>query len=483
VFWLAIDRSQDTPLIRQVFEQLRVKILSGELNAGEQLPSSRALAGTLQVSRNVVLEAYEQLMAEGYIETRQGAGTFVCAGTYLRQSEQWSVSSKEEPEGVEGTTDLHGQHFQEPRDVINFRSGIPALDMFPRKIWAKLSQQVCLETEHTAFGYDQPAGRPELRTALCRYLLKTRGVQCRPEQLIITSGATQAFTLITKLLLTANDSFLIEDPVTNDIQTIFSATGARMTPVPVDDTGMQTDLLPHDQQPKFVFVTPSHQFPLGSTMLIQRRIDLIEYARSRTEECYIVEDDYDSEFRHEGPPIHSLQGLEPEKVIYVGTFSKILSPALRIGYMVLPANLVEEAKRQKWHIDLHTPSIEQLILARFIQEGALERHIARMKKQYQKRRDILIKHLQYHFGQNINICGHSTGLHLIVEWTSALFSEKTFYKTAEYEYGVKVYSVEDHAIEKGRHGRRSILGYGHLSTEQIAEGVHRLKKAITGLSS
>lgn len=463
MLWIPIDRSLDIPLIRQVYQQIRERILNGDLQAGEKLPSTRELSFELKVSRNVILEAYDQLMAEGFLISQRGSGTFVTEGTFLEQHKKTPLFYS--LNGDEDNKDVH---------IINFRSGIPALDLFPRKTWAKLSHAVWNDASTSTFGYDVPEGRPELRQVLSRYLLKTRGVDCHPEQIVITSGATQALTLVSKLLLSPDDIVIIEDPITNDIQTIFKAPGSSLYPIPVDEYGMNTSLLPLNKNPKFVFITPSHQFPLGGTLPIQRRIQLINYSRKTN--CYLVEDDYDSEFRYEGPPVSSLQGLEPDRVLYIGSFSKILSPALRIGYLILPSCLIEKCRRLKWFSDLHTPSLDQLILTRFIDEGYLERHIIKMKKIYKKRRDFLIHCIKTTFSNGVNIFGYSTGLHLIVELKDFHFSKESL-KQIE-QFGVKVYPVEGHTIEKGKHHNQIILGYGHLNNEEIKEGVTRLYEAI-----
>lgn len=469
MLWIPIDRSLDISLIRQVYHQIREQILNGELQSGEKLPATRELSSELGVSRNVILEAYDQLFSEGFLVTRQGAGTFIAEGAYLEQRKKSTLIDS-----------LHWcEETNKESNIINFRSGIPALDLFPRKGWAKLSHTIWNETHPSTFGYDIPQGRPELRKVLSRYLLKTRGVFCHPEQLVITSGATQALTLVSKLLLSSGDEVLIEDPITNDIQTIFKNSGAFLSPIPVDDNGMNTSLLPANKNPKFIFITPSHQFPLGGTLPIQRRVQLVNYSRKTN--CYLIEDDYDSEFRYEGSPVSSLQGLDPERVIYIGSFSKILSPSLRMGYLVLPSHLVEKCRRVKWFSDLHTPSLNQLILAKFIAEGYLERHIMKMKKIYKNRRDFLIQQLQSAFSNTINIFGYSTGLHLIVKFNQVQFTKELLEKIQQ--LGVKVYPVEDHAIEKGKHHNRIIIGYGHLTTEEIKEGVSRLQRAILRIYS
>lgn len=468
MLWISIDRTLEASLSRQIYDQIRSKILSGELVGGDHLPATRELAAHLGLSRNVVMEAFDQLAAEGFIVGRQGSGSYVAEGALL------GLDVNQQPLTFR---ELH-QTVEADNEVVDFRSGIPALDLFPRALWGQTVKQVCLEMSQSIFGYDQPEGRAELRQILAQYLRRSRGVICHPDQLVITSGATQAFSLLADLLLTSGDEVIMEDPITHEIQTIFTSRGASLCPVPVDDQGIQTDQLPSGKKPRFIFVTPSHQFPLGSTLPIQRRIQLIQFAR--TTECYIVEDDYDSEFRHIGAPIHSLQGLDPERVIYVGTFSKNLSPALRLGYLILPPALTKRCKELKWYTDLHSPSLEQLALARFIDDGLLERHIRKMKKVYKKRRAHLKSCLIRAFGEEVKIIGDSTGMHLIAEFEGRVFSPEVVERFSR-EYNVRVYPVELHTIQKKVHQDKLILGYGNVTTEEISSGVLQLKDAIFGM--
>lgn len=464
MFWIPLERSSTKPLIRQVYEHIRAQILGGALQEGEQLPSTRELAANLHLSRNVVLEAYDQLLAEGYLESRAGSGTYVAQGLHVEPGQG-------EPDvlPVPLVASLRAEN-----PLIDFRSGLPALDLFPRKQWSHLAQQIYATGEPAIFGYDNPEGRPELRTALARYLQRTRGVSCQPAQILILSGASQAFSLLNRLLLSPSNAMVIEDPIHYEVQLILSSSGAKLIPIPVDEHGMQTERLPLTKQPRCIFVTPSHQFPLGGILPIQRRLQLLQFARDV--DGYVVEDDYDSEFRYVGSPISSLQGLCPERVIYIGTFSKILSPALRLGYLVLPPELVERARSIKRLLDLHSPSLEQLILARFIEAGHLERHIVRMRRVYQKRRHVLIMHLRQQFSDQIEIVGDATGLHLVARFPQVTFTPETI--AAIEHVGVRVYSVEQHAISKGRHLHDIILGYGHLSLAQIEQGVEQLKLVL-----
>ncbi|UOF90036.1 PLP-dependent aminotransferase family protein [Fodinisporobacter ferrooxydans] len=463
MLWLPIDRSSNLPLFRQVYNEIRTKILRGELYGGERLPSTRELASELQVSRNVMLEAFDLLFAEGFIESRQGSGTFVTHGAQLNQ--QHIHEPLAEPMKLKPT--------REP-DIIDFRSGVPAFDFFPRKLWGQLASKVCAELPETAMCYDKPEGRPELRHALSKYLRRMRGVVCHPDQIVITAGTTQALSIVAKLLSTEKQEVIAEDPITHEVQTIFSSHGCHLQPISVDADGMQTEQIHSASKPAFVYVTPSHQFPLGGTLPVKRRIDLIRFARSAN--CCIVEDDYDSEYRYEGPPISSLQGLDPERVVYLGTFSKTVLPSLRIGFMVLPWDFIEQVRNLKWLADLHTPSIDQLILARFIEEGHLERHIFKMKKIYRKRRNFLIDSLNRHFSDKVHILGHSTGLHLIAEFSDVEFTPQMLEKIEQ--SGTRVYPVETHAIQKGRHKNQVILGYGNLTEEKIEEGIQRLHERI-----
>ena len=342
MLWIPIERSSAKTLIRQVYEHIRAQILCGTLQGGTPLSSTRELAANLHISRNVVLEAYDQLLAEGYIESRAGSGTYVAEGIRFEKGQSEPDFLPTLSAASSRTEDKH----------IDFRSGLPALDLFPRKQWSQLAQHVYAKAEPAIFGYDNPEGRPELRTALARYLQRTRGVSCQPAHILILAGAAQAFSLLNRLLLSPNDEIVIEDPVTYEVQLILSSSGAQLFPVPVDEHGMQTDLLPLTKRPRCILVTPSHQFPQGGILPIQRRLQLLEFAR--TTDCYLVEDNYDSEFRYVGSPISSLQGLCPNRVICVGTFSKILSPALRLGYLILPTELVEHARSIKRLLDLHS---------------------------------------------------------------------------------------------------------------------------------
>jgi GntR family transcriptional regulator/MocR family aminotransferase len=267
---------------------------------------------------------------------------------------------------------------------------------------------------------------------------------------------------------------IVEDPMTIPIYENFIRLGLHVEPIEVDDQGMRTDLLPNNKRPRGIFVTPSHQFPLGGILPVQRRIELIRFTQESG--SYIIEDDYDSEFRHQGSPLPALQELAPDRVVYVGTFSKMLFPGLRLGYVVLPPTLIEEFVGRKRIHDLGCPTVDQLTLARFIDEGHLQRHILQMKKLYAKRRLTLIRSLAKAFGDKVRILGDATGMHLIADFLKLRFSPKEVERFRS--GGVRVYPVEEYAIVHGRHANRLVFGYGNLSPEQIERGVSRLAQLL-----
>lgn len=459
--WFQVDRTHHHTLTQQVYERLRQYILNGDLKMDEKLPSTRELATSLGVSRNIILEVYDQLVSEGYLIVRPRSGTFVAPG---------SLFQKNIIGGHLNTGETISNHHQ---NLIDFKAATPAMDHFPRKVWGRLAKDVCFDSPDSIFGYHTSDGLLPLREEISRYIHRTRGVISQPHQVMITSGATQALSLITELLIEKNKSVAVEDPVTDEMRTIFSYAGAELCPIPVDDKGINPDFLSQDNPPAFIFVLPSHQFPMGVTLTIQRRIQLIEYARQHN--CYIVEDDYDSEFTYEGSPVHSVQGLDPERVIYVGTFSKILSPGLRIGYVVLPTELIEPFKKVKWYTDRHHSSLEQLILTRFMKEGHFDRHIRKMKRIYKQRREALVSSLKKHFPECV-IVGHAAGMHLVVELPKVHIDPSLIHWIKK--QGVLIYSVDHYSLVKNTHRNQMVLGYGSQSVDKIEEGVSRLKSAI-----
>lgn len=464
--WLNINRSSAISLTRQIYLQLREAILAGRLQSGQRIPSTRELSSQLNVSRNIVVEAFDQLQAEGYIVGKHGSGAYVEERLYLNRpgASPPPYSLSNEP-SVEIT--------EEASVAIDFRSGQPCLNSFPRRKWGLILKEICDSLPPSKWSYGAAKGILDLRRALADYLHLNRGVVCGPEQIIITAGAVQALFIAARALPIPSAPVLIEDPASKDISGIFTLAGRSIYPCPVDRHGLITDLLPRNINQAHIFVTPSHQFPIGGHLPVKRRVELVQY--SRLTNSFIIEDDYDSEFRYQGSPISSLQGLAPDRVIYAGSFSKSLFPSLRLGCLVAPDELVDKCCEIKRLTDVQCPSLEQFAMAKFIHDGHFIRHISRMRKIYKAKRDLLLKELKSRFKQ-IDIYGDSTGMHLVIRFPDKVF-DQTLLETCKNE-GVIVYPVEEHALVKGMYTDCVILGYGHLDAAQISKGITRLAAAL-----
>lgn len=459
-----IDINRNKPLITQIYNEIKTRILNGELEGGFRLPSTRLLSEGLKVSRNVVMEVYDQLLAEGFLISRTGDGTYVAKGLIFRAYDSKPPVTNE----VVGFNKFK-------TDLVDFKSGLPDLTCFPVNKWLKLTREVYQSVKPLTFAYGQPEGELELRKSISQYTATYRGVKCHPDQILITGGTTQAIGIVSRMLITPkNRNIILEDPVTVDIQKIIKSSGGILHPIPIDANGLITDILREKPGPAGIFVTPSHHYPIGVTMSIKRRIELINYARENN--SFIVEDDYDSEFRYDIKPTPSIQGLDPDKVIYMGTFSKTLCPALRIGYLILPPELIIKARREKWFNDLHNPVMDQKILARFISEGHYNKSIHKMKKRHKTKREYLVKQLILNFGNNVEILGDSVGIHLSAKFKGVDFNSTCLMNLEE--HGVKVYPVEDHTIKKGLYNDTIILGFGILSMESIERGIKILKNQL-----
>ncbi len=440
-------------------------ILEGDLISNEKLPSTRSLAIDLGVSRNTILEVYNQLIAEGYLEGCHGSGTKVATG--IKQYRNTSDSNKRP---------TYLEYPLEDRNLIDFRSGIPDLSLFPRREWAKRYQCFCYDLPDTSFRYSSPYGVLELRNAIAEYLYNTRGISCSPSKIMIVSGATQGLSLISSLLYShIKPNVIVEDPTHHGLLQVIAKVGYEITGVPVDEKGMDVSKLPDLEKVSFLYTTPSHQYPLGGILPIQRRQELIQYATKQ--DCYIVEDDYDSEFRYEGQPVNSLYELNPDKVIYIGSFSKILAPSIRLGYILLPDILIDQYKVLKMYSDVHTESLSQYILADFIKTGGLENHIRKMKKVYSQKRMHLLKELTWNFKGEFQVIGAAAGLHIIVQFKHITFTDELVEQLLQHH--IKIYPVERFALkQKGKHSNEILLGYAHLSLQQITNGISILSNTL-----
>jgi GntR family transcriptional regulator/MocR family aminotransferase len=365
----------------------------------------------------------------------------------------------------------------EPEAPINFKTGRPALEEFPSQQWRRLTLKHYRAKDRSLLDYAEGSqGYKPLREAIAGYLRHARAVKCEADQVVIVNGAQQALDLIAKLLIDRGDSVAIENPGYLGARRVFLAHGAELLPTPVDESGIVAEALTSKSKRglKLVYVTPSRQFPTGVTLALSRRLDLLAWAEKTG--VMIVEDDYDSEFRFGSRPIPSLQGLaNGDSVIYIGTFSKVLFPSLRVGYLVTAPSLSRVIARAKWLADRQTPTIEQHVLADFINEGHLERHLRRMRTLYDKRRQALVRALETHFGDRITILGENAGMHLMIRLRSELDDEEVTRRARA--TGVGLVSARPYYLGEERRDE-FVLGYAGLSERRIQEGARRLAKIL-----
>ena len=463
--YIKLNRSSKQTLTKQLYFALRDSIFAGQLNENEKIPSSRDFSTELEISRNVVMEVYDQLLAEGYLYSKERSGTFVTSGLSRNDIKVEKDMTKKH---------IFGLMFEPDKNVIDFRTGVARLQLFPQKKWAAIYKEICTDLPTFMFDYYQPKGCYELRYQLSLYLKRVRGVECEADQIVITSGAAQSFSLLSQFFKVINPTVLVEDPISKGIVEILSFNKMDIKTVPLDEFGLKTEHLSESIKPSLIFTTPSHQFPTGAILPIKRRIDLIKYAEKM--KSYIIEDDYDSEFRFEGFPIQSMQSLSPERIIYVGTFSKILCPALRLGYMIIPKHLDSEFTNIKYINDLHSPILEQLTLASFIKNGYLDRHVRKSKKLYEKKCKHLIKVLKEFFGTSIEIYGEKAGMHLMVRFKNYHFTVDKLLQLRE--TGVNLTSAAEHAVKTEKYKDCLLFGFGNLSEKEITEGCIRLKNFL-----
>ncbi len=486
---ITLDNRSSEPLHRQLYEELRRAILSCRVKPGERVPSTRAMAASLGVSRATVTLGYEQLIAEGYLEAVTGSGTRVCVQlpddllkTAPVKAASFSTALHASPTvrlSRYGKTldDSSLLEAVEPDLPINFKTGRPALEEFPMMEWRRLLLRHCRTDQAELLDYASDLrGNPKLRQAICSYLGRSRAVNCTTDQIVIINGSQQAIDLVTKLLIDRGDTVAVEDPGYLGARRAFLAQGAKLLPVPVDEHGIAVERLVGKSagKAKLIYVTPSHQFPTGAVLPLTRRLELLKWAEQTG--AVIVEDDYDSEFRYGSRPIPALQGLSGgDSVIYVGTFSKVFFPALRIGYAVVPESMTRVFTRARWIADRQTPTLEQLALADFISEGHLERHLRRMRTLYDKRRQALVRSLNQHFEDRLEIVGENAGMHVMVRLQTGLSDEEVVHRAAQ--VGVGLVSSQIYYLGESSSGE-FVLGYAGLSERRIQEGVRRLAKAL-----
>jgi GntR family transcriptional regulator / MocR family aminotransferase len=469
--------AQGGPLFRQVYAGLRKAILSGAFKRGERLPSTRDLAQQLGISRTVVLLAYDQLLAEGFTAGRTGSGTYVSAAVAPARPPVSDVSPKLRlaPFGKAAAaawSKVNVPSRRVPALPYDFAYGRSDLATFPFAMWRRLLLKCVRKVSAAELDYGHAGGTSSLREAICAHLRRARAVNCDPAQVIVVSGSQQALDLVARVLLQPGDRVAIEDPGYQGTTEILRAAGARLLPVPVDDQGLDPGRL--SPGARLVFVTPSHQFPTGAILPLARRVALLEWAAQR--EAVIVEDDYDGEFRYEGQALESLQGLDRNsRVLYIGTFSRTIFSALRIGYLVVPKNLVAAFSAGKWLCDRHTPSLEQATLAEFISNGMYERYLRRVRRKNASRREVLLDAVNKYLRDRVQVTGAAAGAHVVL-WPTTRISEEALVAAAATR-GVGVYPISPYYLKPPpRTG--VLLGYSRVTESQILEGIRRLARVL-----
>ena len=486
LFWLLNDntfmhlnKSNSEPLYLQIYWQLRRQILTGQLLPGAPLPASRRLARQYGVARVTVTQAYEQLQAEGYVVGRPGAGTFVSdqlplpllppAHTFAPEFSEWGQRVL--------ATDQDTTQAAAARPPIDFGFGRSFPHIFPYDIWRRLLARYLSTDDVMLSRYGSVAGFYPLRQALARYLGRLRGVNCTPEQVIIVSGAQQALDILGRLLLFSDDQVLVETPGYASAFELFAIRGANLLPLPVDDHGFPVERIPATARARLVFVTPSNQFPRGGTMPLARRLALLRWARAH--DALVIEDDYDGELRYSSRPLAALQGLDEDgRVVYLGTFSKVLFPALRLGYVVLPTALVEPFVQAKALVDRGAPTLTQAAVADFISEGHFERHLRHLRQAYGRRRHVLVQALDAYLPGAVQYSSVEAGLHVMLYLDPACNEAAVVEQAAA--AGVGVYPGEPYHLQKPA-PPSILLGFSGLSETEIEEGVQRLAIVLTPL--
>lgn len=465
---IELHTDSEKTLYEQIYEYIRDEIRKGNLLCHEKLPSARFLAEYLQVSRTTIDMAYGQLVAEGYLEARPKRGYFVATldGLYAFGSETAGQQPRSAAEGE--------------KQKLRYDFSPTAIDMsfFPYATWKKITKNILVDANSRMFSQGEPQGDLELRETICRYLHGARGVSCQPEQIIIGAGNDFLLLLLEKIL-GRNVPIAMENPTYERAYRIFRSFAYPVSLIPIDASGMRVDVL-RKTNARVAYVMPSHQYPTGISMPIGRRMELLRWAGER-EERYLIEDDYDSEFRYKGKPLPSLQASDAEgRVVYIGTFSKSIAPAIRISYMVLPYSLLKRYQKECGFYSSTVSRIDQKILDQFIREGYFERYLNKMRKQYRMKQETMINGLRG-FEKDFLVSGENAGLHL-------LLTDKRDRSEAELEQlavqaGVKVYPMEAFRMSHKKSGGGSqdpfetatmILGYGQLTQEQITQGLDRL---------
>ena len=460
---------------RQLYRIIQDGIRRAALPAGSRLPPSREMAQTLGIARNTVVQVYEQLALEGLVQAGVGRGTYV-AEVAPAFAEQPPAAQRRRgtPLSQRGRAIVGGARAS-PLQWGAFAPGVPEVRMFPARVWNRLYAQAWRDAAPAHLSYATGAGHPALREAIAEHLQGTRGVACSPEQILITSGAQQALHLVAQLLADPGDTAWLEDPGYWGARSVFRMAGLQLQPVPLDAEGLAP--APHQRQapPRLMFVSPSHQYPSGVLMSHGRRRQLLDYAAMHR--VWIVEDDYDSEFRYASRPLPALQGLDAQgRVIYLGTFSKTLFPSMRLAYLVLPRDLIDSFSRALNELFREGQTLQQIALAQFMRQGHYVNHIRRMRLIYGERRRTLIEEIERHFGQTLPVLGSDAGLHLVLGLPGAVDDEALSRQAIR--SGVMTRPLSLYFLKKPAPDRGLVLGYGAVTEEEIKASFRQLAEVI-----
>ena len=486
---IRLDRAAAEPLHLQLYRQIRDELASGNFDdRSSRLPSSRALAADLEISRETVDLALAKLHAEGYLRSKIGSGTFVAEllpETFLSADKPKAATHTERPAHLADRLDKildprAGKELDLGRggaEAVSLRPGLPAVDEFPMDVWERLRAQVLAKKGANLLRYASSHGDVDLRKAVAAYLCDSRGARCHAEQIVIVGAMQQAMLISALALLNPGDAAWMEDPGFKQARRVFSFIGATVVPRPIDQEGIVIAPAPGQGAPKIVFVTPSHQFPLGVTMSLQRRRALIDFARKR--DAFIFEDDYNSEFRFNGPPLPCLQGLDDVgRVIYAGTMSKILFPSLRLGYLVVPEPLVDPMIKIKAVMDQHSSTIDQATLARFLTEGFFLSHVKRMRKLYGERRDYFIEQFNKFLGEHFTLQIPEAGLHFVATMRDP--EDFPLFLRARTETGIMPTKLSYYCMD-AEAGPAFLFGFAAWSRAQIREALAKIATAFERL--
>jgi len=482
-----LDESSSVPLYRQLYDRLREAILIGQLPPGTHLPSTREMATELKVSRHTVFNAFELLQAEGYVEGQIGSGTFVARTLpeELLQARAGSqnislVNPEARPVSQRGKIITRTQIIERTGLPIPFMQGVPALDEFPIATWSRLVAKHWRQSPQELLNYGRADGYAPLREAIAAYLGPSRGVQCNSDQIIVVSGAQQAIDLAARILIDDGDPLLVEEFCYGAARAALLSAGARLVPVPVDEAGLNISVVADSTSARLAYVTPSHQYPLGVTMGTSRRQALLDWAnRAR---AWILEDDYDSEYRYTERPLPALQGMDRNgRVIYIGTFSKVLFPALRLGFVVAPPDLVDAFVTARATLGWCSPTLDQAVLADFITQGHFTRHIRRMRTIYAERQAALIDALEREAGDLLEIKASDAGIHVTCSLSNRIDDRAVSREAAE--LGVVAQPLSAFRVDESVAVRSGlILGYGAYNIRQIKEAARKLGTALKNVS-